>query len=107
MPIDLQARCDHVPFHRMLNLSVSRTEEGVTFQSTVTPEYLVDHEQAIVHGGIVGSLLDTAATFALISETGHDWVTVDLRVDYLRPTRAESLTITGRVIRAGRSIGRA
>jgi uncharacterized protein (TIGR00369 family) len=34
-------------------------------------------------------------------------VTVDLRIDYLHPSRSGPITITGYVVRAGRSIGRA
>ena len=105
--IDLQELCDGVPFHRQLGLEVSRTEGGVRFQCEIGREFVVDEKSGAVHGGIVASLLDTAATFALIAHTDHDWVTVDLRIDYLRPSRAGSLTISGGVVRAGRSIGRA
>jgi uncharacterized protein (TIGR00369 family) len=105
--LDLQEICDQVPFHRLLGLQVRRTEEGVTFDADVGPDFVLDTDSGIIHGGIVGSLLDTAATFALIAATNHDWVTVDLRVDYLRPARGGALTIDGDVVRAGRTIGRA
>jgi uncharacterized protein (TIGR00369 family) len=106
MQLDLQQLCDQVAFHRSLNLRVRKSNGGVAFVATVGPEYLVDIEVETVHGGIVASLLDIAATFALIAGTDHDWVTVDLRVDYLRPVRGGDVTITGNVVRAGRTFGR-
>jgi uncharacterized protein (TIGR00369 family) len=104
---DLQAMSDSVPFHRALALKVERTEAGVKFTARVGPEYVLDPATGVVHGGIVGSLLDIAATFALVAKTNHDWVTVDLRIDYLRPTTCGNLTITGEPLRVGRTIGRA
>ncbi len=105
--LDLQSLLDQVPFHRALGLKVRRTDGGVVLDAEVGPEYLVDVDARIVHGGVVGSLLDTAATFALIARSDHDWVTVDLRVDYLRPTHGGAIAVSGEVVRAGRSIGRA
>ena len=105
--LDLQGLSDEVPFHTRLGLRVARTEAGVTFDADVGDEYVVDGKTGAIHGGIVASLLDTAATFALIAQSGHDWLTVDLRIDYLRPSRSGALTVKGEVVRAGRSIGRA
>lgn len=105
--LDLQAVSDEVPFHASLGLKVRRSEAGVAFQAEVGTNYIVDKDSGTVHGGIVASLLDTAATFALMARTDHDWVTVDLRIDYLKPSRCGPITITGDVVRAGRSIGRA
>lgn len=60
-----------------------------------------------VHGGMVAALLDTVATFALVATTGQPWTTVDFRVDYLRPVALGPVVLTGSVVRAGRTIGRA
>jgi uncharacterized protein (TIGR00369 family) len=105
--LDLQGISDEVPFHTRLGLKVRRTGESVAFDADIGADYVVDRDSGAIHGGIVASLLDTAATFALIAQTDHDWITVDLRIDYLRPSRSGPLTITGDVLRAGRSIGRA
>jgi uncharacterized protein (TIGR00369 family) len=107
MALDLQALCDESPLHRQLGVTVRRTNDGVTLEARVGGEYVSGGASDIVHGGIVGTLLDAAATFALIDRTEHDWVTVDFRVDYLRPTRTGSAAVKGQVVRAGRSIGRA
>ncbi len=95
------------PFYGQLALTVARSEQGVVFDALAGEDFIVDRKSGAVHGGIVASLLDTAATFALIAATDHDWVTVDLRIDYLRPSKSGRLTVSGEVVRAGRSIGRA
>jgi uncharacterized protein (TIGR00369 family) len=105
--LDLQALCDQAPLHRDLGISISRTERGVTCRATVGGHFVVDAARGTVHGGIIATLLDTAVTFALIAGSGHDWVTVDLRVDYLRPVLAGVVTTEGEVLRAGRRIGSA
>jgi uncharacterized protein (TIGR00369 family) len=105
--VDLQALCDQAPLHQDLGITVSRTERGVTCRATVGDRFVVDAARGTVHGGIIATLLDTAVTFALIAGSGHDWVTVDLRVDYLRPVLAGTGTTEAEVLRAGRRIGSA
>jgi len=107
MEVDLQALCDESPFHRSLEARITATSDGVALTALTGDQFAVDGSRRAVHGGIIASLLDMAATFALVARTGHDWVTVDLRVDYLRPTPVGPVSVNGEVIRAGRSIGRA
>ena len=60
----------------------------------------------IVHGGVISSLLDTAAfwsVYAEIPETAG-LVTLDLKLNYLEAVRGGVLVATGRAIRQGRSI---
>lgn len=105
--LDLQALCDQVSLHRDLGIVISRVEGGVICRATVPSDFVVDAGRGTVHGGIIATLLDTAVTFALIGSTGQDWVTVDLRVDYLRPVVAGTVTAEAEVLRAGRRIGSA
>src|SRR5579875_86146 len=105
--LDLQALCDQSPLHRALNIKLERTPQGLLLHARLGSAQAVDGDGTTTHGGIVATLLDTAATFALIAHTDHDWVTIDLRIDYLRPTPLGVTTIEGEVVRAGRRIGRA
>src|SRR5579875_2978182 len=100
--LDLQALSDQSALHRALGVRIERSTGGVAIIASVDSDYAVDAGASIVHGGIVATLLDTAATFALIAETDHDWVTIDLRVDYLRPTPLDAVTVRGEVLRAGK-----
>lgn len=66
---------------------------------------MVDQEP--VHGGVLATLMDTAAAFALISASDHDWSTVDLRVDYLRPVLSPRIWVEAEAVQVGRTLGRA
>ena len=79
----------------------------VVIEATAGAAHLNAEGSGVVHGGIVATLLDAAATFALIALDGDDWSTVDLRIDYLRPVPAGPLRVSGEVVHAGRRFGRA
>jgi uncharacterized protein (TIGR00369 family) len=102
----LQQFVDASPLHGALGLRARAARDGVLFEATPGPDHSLDGGD-VVHGGVVATMLDTAATFALIVATDTDWSTVDLRVDYLRPVPVGTLEIRGRVIQAGRRLGRA
>jgi uncharacterized protein (TIGR00369 family) len=105
---ELQRLVDESPLHRQLELRVSQVEGGkVVLDGRAGECHLHCEGSEVTHGGIVATLLDAAATFALIALTGEDWSTVDLRVDYLRPLPGGPLRVSGEVVQAGRRIGRA
>lgn len=89
----------HVPFE------VSKIEHDETVVTLVVDE---NHMQPLrtVHGGIIATLIDTAtywAGFVNIAEE-DGMVSVDLKLNYLKPTTSGILTAKGRCIRAGRSL---
>jgi uncharacterized protein (TIGR00369 family) len=57
-----------------------------------------------LHGGAIGALLDTAATFALLAAGVARAPTVNYRVDLLRPAANTALRATARVRRRGRTL---
>lgn len=59
-----------------------------------------------VHGGVVGALLEHAATMNLIWESDMDFLPkiINLSVDYLRPCLAEDTFARGTVVKQGRKI---
>ena len=59
-------------------------------------------ERRYTHGGILATLVDLAADWALVSRTGRGVPTIDLRVDYHRAAMPGPLTIRGEVVHAGR-----
>jgi uncharacterized protein (TIGR00369 family) len=79
----------------------------VRFAAQTGPEHAGEEGSGYLHGGVVATLLDTAATFALIRATGVDWGTVDLRVDFVRPAPVGALLVGATVVHAGRRLGRA
>lgn len=99
---------DVIPFNRFLGMEVGRMERGL-LQLTLEfrPEFIGNPVLPALHGGVISSLLDTAGGGAVWSqiEPTDRVSTVDLRVDYLRPGRAEPLVGQGRVVRAGNRVG--
>jgi uncharacterized protein (TIGR00369 family) len=72
-----------------------------------TPEYCF-HAQSgpIVHGGMVTTLLDTAmggACWSLMEE-GEDFLTADLRAEFIQSARPGTLRAEGRVVRRNRRV---
>lgn len=104
---DLQALYDSIPVHRDQPFLVTADRIGVRLAGTF--DHLSGRGRGLdqAHGGAIAAHLDTAATFALLHATGDAWSTVDLRIDFLRPTPLGAVIVHGRVLRAGRSIGRA
>ena len=60
-----------------------------------------DGDGSIVHGGLVGTVLDTAmgGACATVLETGESFLTADLRVEFMRSARVGLLRAEGRVVR--------
>jgi uncharacterized protein (TIGR00369 family) len=95
------------PFHRWLGVGLARAKDGeVEVRLPYREEFLGDEAGTNIHGGIISALADIAGCFAVISATGRDVPTVDLRVDYLRMARpGDTLIAVARTVKAGRTIG--
>jgi uncharacterized protein (TIGR00369 family) len=105
---ELQRLLDSSPVHRALRLRVVRADDaGVRLAAEAGPEHTGEDGGQFLHGGVVATLLDTAATFALIQATGVDWGTADLRVDFVRPAPAGALHADATAVHVGRRLGRA
>lgn len=99
---DVQARLLRGPYHRWLGLQVLSVGDGeITLSAKFRDEWVVNPEGGYIHGGILASLVDLAADWALVSRTGRGVPTIDLRVDYHRAARGD-LRATGKVVKFGR-----
>jgi uncharacterized protein (TIGR00369 family) len=99
---------ESTPFFCFLGMSFDSVEVGrVEITIPFRPELIGNPEVPALHGGVISALLDTCGGAAVWSQLGRgDRVsTVDLRVDYLRPGRAETLVGIGHVIRLGNRVG--
>jgi uncharacterized protein (TIGR00369 family) len=95
------------PFVQRLGIRVDELADGL---ARLTLPYSADIVTTgdLVHGGAIGTLIDTAATAAawavpepLVSVRG---TTVDLTVAYLAGARGQDVTAVARVLRRGKSI---
>jgi uncharacterized protein (TIGR00369 family) len=95
-----------IPLHRFLGMELRDPAEpsaGIWFP--VAPP--AQNQAAVLHGGVVYTLMDVASFLALLpslSDAEHA-VTHDLTVSLLRPVAAdERVNVTGTVLRRGRQV---
>jgi uncharacterized protein (TIGR00369 family) len=100
---EAEALLAEVQLHRALGLELAEWGDGeVLFR--FAPGALA-RSGSFVHGGALVVALDTAACFAVISATGVDCSTVDLRTDFLRPAAEPTFLVRANVLRAGKRLG--
>lgn len=101
----IQARLDRTPFNAWLGIrAVSASPEGVIFDLDARQDFVSTPERQIVHGGVLASLLDAAAIYAVITATGDLQTTVDLRVDYHMAAAVGLLRARGSLVRLGKTL---
>jgi uncharacterized protein (TIGR00369 family) len=99
---DLQKLITRAPFHQWLGLEVTDvTAESIVVRAKWREEFVVNPEGRYTHGGILATLIDVIADYALAADLGKPVPTIDLRVDYHRAAMPGDLIVTGRVIRGG------
>jgi len=66
----------------------------------------VGQQHGFFHGGIVGALADSAGGYAALSlaPLESEVVTLEYKVNFLRPAAGQRLVAMGTVLRAGRSV---
>lgn len=71
----------------------------VEFRLPIRQDHLQQHK--VVHGGLVSFMADNALTFAGGSILG-DVMTLEFKINYMRPAKGEALIARGRVTGSGR-----
>jgi uncharacterized protein (TIGR00369 family) len=89
-------------------LSMQMVDIGVGF-AEIAIRIETKHKQllGVVHGGVLASLIDTVAFWAVYFGIAHEnqWYTsVDLKVNYLAPATSGKLIAKGRQIKVGKKI---
>ena len=107
MPDDItlekvQALITRAPYHQWLGLTVTAVhDDGIELRAKWREEWVVSVERRYTHGGVLAALIDLAADWALVKQTGRGVPTIDLRVDYHRAAMPGDLIARGKVIRNG------
>jgi uncharacterized protein (TIGR00369 family) len=95
-----------IPLNRFLGMELrdaSNPSAGLWFPVGRATQ----NQAAVLHGGVVTTLLDTACYLALLPQLSDDEhaVTHDLAVSLLRPVAAEArVDVVGTVLRRGRAV---
>ena len=94
-----------MPFAHLLKIELGEVRRGEAALHLEVRDELRQNN-GVVHGGVIASLVDTAAAFAIITslEKEQTTTTVDLTIHYLRPLLAGRVTAHARLLRAGRRI---
>lgn len=101
---ELDARIRRAPYHQWLGLSVVEAGDGeIVVEVPWREEFVVNPDIGYTHGGILATLVDLVADWAIATKLGRPFPTVDLRVDYHRPAMKGVLRVRGKVIRIGSS----
>jgi uncharacterized protein (TIGR00369 family) len=102
---DLADRMAGTAFYGWLGSSVVSAREGeVEIEMQAEPHHL--NLQGLVHGGVIATLLDSAAGMSVKTRIGEDrrHVTAQLNVNYLSPAQPGRLVARGTAVRVGVSI---
>lgn len=99
---EVRAKLLKGPYHQWLGLDVISVGPGeIELTAKWREEWVVNVEGGYTHGGILATLIDLTADWALVSSNGKGVPTIDLRVDYHSPAKGD-LRITGKAIKLGR-----
>jgi uncharacterized protein (TIGR00369 family) len=84
----------------LVRVEAGHIEVALPFSDRIT------QQQGFFHGAAVATIADVAGGYAALSlmPAGSEVVTVEYKINFVKPAIGERLTAVGDVIRAGRSI---
>ena len=98
----LEQRLAVGPFNRWLGFKVLKMDDsGLELKATWREEWVVGIERGYTHGGILASIIDVAADYAIAVQLGRPVPTIDLRVDYHKAAMPGDLIAKAKVVRMG------
>ncbi len=105
--MDLEKMLNSSPYHRWLGLQMELVGENeVHIKMPYRQEFAGSDEGINIHGGIISSLIDIAACFAMMNATKRDTPNLNLEVHYTRMAAAgDELIAIARTLKAGRTLG--
>jgi len=104
----LAAMVKDCPFHEWLGVElVSLDATGIAIRMPWRAEFVSDPDRGYTHGGVVASLIDLAADYAVAAKLGRGAPTVDMRVDYHRAAMPGPLLARAAVIKLGGTLATA
>jgi uncharacterized protein (TIGR00369 family) len=100
---------DVIPFNKFLGIRAREiTDESVTLELPFREEFVGDPIRPALHGGVMSTLADVCggiAVWSRMEDPRSRISTIDMRIDYLRPGKLETVCAEGRVVRLGNRVG--
>ncbi len=94
------------PVARLVGFRVTEVGSGsAVFEMEAGPQHA--NPMGTLHGGILCDLADGAMGVAYAStlEEGETFTTLELKINFLKPVWTGRLTATGRLVKAGHTVG--
>ena len=96
---------DSAKFVRDLGMQLAVVEEGAC-EITLVPNARHQQQHGLIHAGVMATMADHAAGCAARSVVGpnEDVLTVEFKINFLRPAVADGLRCRARVLRGGKTL---
>ena len=103
---DPQALVEQIPYAKALGMSMSMSEGQLVGQMDFAKHLIGDIGIGALHGGTIGSLLESTAIFTLLWEVEETQMpkTINLTVEYLRSGRPKTTYASAQITRHGRRV---
>lgn len=101
----IDGRVPPPPFAQLIGAELVSVGDGVAV-FRCTPDESTYNPLGLVHGGVVCTLLDSAAGCAVHSQlpAGVGFSSIEIKVSFLAPANGTALGIEGRSLRVGRQV---
>ena len=98
---------EKAPFVQELGIKLTKVSEGsVETELAVKDSFRQQH--GFIHAGVIATLGDHTAGGAARTVTGDkDVITIEFKINFLRPAKGNKLTCVGKLLRGGKQIATA
>jgi uncharacterized protein (TIGR00369 family) len=98
----VQELVTRAPYHQWLGLKlVALHDEGIELKATWREDWVVNPDRRYTHGGVLATLIDIGADWAMVKKLGRAVPTINLHVDYHAVAMPGDLSVKGRIVRMG------
>jgi uncharacterized protein (TIGR00369 family) len=96
---------DNAPFAQLLGIELTAIEDGWC-ETRLVPAQRHQQQHGLVHAGVLASMADHTAGCAARGAVGlgQDVLTVEFKINFLRPVVADRLRCRSQVLRAGKTL---
>jgi uncharacterized protein (TIGR00369 family) len=94
------------PIAQLIGFTLTDVEPGrAVIEFEATPRHV--NPMGTLHGGVLCDIADAAMgmAYAATLDEGETFTTLELKMNFLKPVRSGKLVATGRVVKAGRTVG--
>lgn len=104
--VDLNALISAIPYAKFLGIEVDQKGTEITTVLRFDPKIIGNPVLPALHGGVIGSFLETTAIIQLAYENGGEFLPkpIDITIDYLRSGRPQDTYARARITKHGRRV---